>query len=303
MTLVSPLDAVAQKMAQSLPVAQSLPTMDVVIDGGLFNGSYAIGVMHLLRAMEHQGLVRVQRISGASVGSIVGLLYLCDALPLAVDSYERMVETFRRTSQLHTYRELRHLAKSLPADFLPMVQGKLYISYYDLKTLRKITRSTFRSQTHVLRCVARSSFIPMLTHHPHFLCQRRYVDGIMPALFPPGTLATKTLYIDLHSNAARLIDCFRVKHEQTNVHRIMYGMVDAYTFFAKGKSETEFCRYHDALRPKWSLTLKQGLEKLFFLVLVFLVQVMRLVAWEKVHHSVWTQARHCFGLFCQRYIL
>jgi len=52
--------------------------IDLVLDGGLFNGSYLIGALQFLKELERRKYIRVDRISGASIGSIVGLAYLSD---------------------------------------------------------------------------------------------------------------------------------------------------------------------------------------------------------------------------------
>ena len=49
--------------------------LDLVLDGGMFNGSYLVGALHFLKEMERRNYVRVERISGASIGASVGFLY------------------------------------------------------------------------------------------------------------------------------------------------------------------------------------------------------------------------------------
>jgi hypothetical protein len=47
--------------------------IDLVLDGGLFNGSYQVGALYFLKEMENRKYIKIERISGCSVGSIVGL--------------------------------------------------------------------------------------------------------------------------------------------------------------------------------------------------------------------------------------
>jgi hypothetical protein len=43
--------------------------MDVVLDGGIFNGSYHVGALYFLKEMENRKYIKIERISGCSVGS------------------------------------------------------------------------------------------------------------------------------------------------------------------------------------------------------------------------------------------
>ena len=49
--------------------------LDVVLEGGLFNGSFHAGALFFLKEMENRKLVKVERISGASIGSLMAFLY------------------------------------------------------------------------------------------------------------------------------------------------------------------------------------------------------------------------------------
>ena len=62
--------------------------MDVVLDGGLFNGSYQVGALYFLKEMENRKYIKIERISGCSIGSIVGFLYFIDSLDLMPKLYD-----------------------------------------------------------------------------------------------------------------------------------------------------------------------------------------------------------------------
>ncbi len=111
---------------------------------------------------------------------------------------------------------------------------------------------------------------------------------MMPYVFP-RTAGRRILYIDLHSNLARMVDCMRVHREPTNVQRILHGMVDGYAFLVKEQPVTEFCRYHLHSRPPWLWLLKQTGEQLFFVLLCWGVSLMRVVTGHRSRH--WLQRR------------
>ena len=62
--------------------------IDLVLDGGAFNGSYLVGALYFLKEMEKRKYIKIDRISACSIGSIVAFLYYIDALDLMPVLYE-----------------------------------------------------------------------------------------------------------------------------------------------------------------------------------------------------------------------
>ncbi len=50
--------------------------IDLVLDGGAFNGAYLLGALYYLKEMEKKQLLSINRISGCSVGACGAILYL-----------------------------------------------------------------------------------------------------------------------------------------------------------------------------------------------------------------------------------
>jgi predicted acylesterase/phospholipase RssA len=65
-----------------------------VLDGGVFNGSYHVGALYFLKEMERRNYIKINRISGCSVGSIVAFLYYIDSLDLMPKLYEIINEEY-----------------------------------------------------------------------------------------------------------------------------------------------------------------------------------------------------------------
>ena len=53
---------------------------DLILDGGAFNGSYTLGVLMYFKELTKKNYISIQRISGTSIGSIMGMLYIADHL-------------------------------------------------------------------------------------------------------------------------------------------------------------------------------------------------------------------------------
>ena len=57
-------------------------SIDLILDGGAFSGSYLLGgLMYLKHISSH---INIQRISGTSIGSLFGLLFLSDLFILII---------------------------------------------------------------------------------------------------------------------------------------------------------------------------------------------------------------------------
>ena len=64
------------KLAKNINKINNITEIDIVLEGGCMNGAYEIGGLLLIKELEKHKNLRVTRISGASVGSFVGFLYL-----------------------------------------------------------------------------------------------------------------------------------------------------------------------------------------------------------------------------------
>jgi hypothetical protein len=66
--------------------------INLILDSGLFNGSYLIGSLYFLKELEKKQYVKIDKISGCSIGSIVALLYYVDLLDSCNDIYSMEVD-------------------------------------------------------------------------------------------------------------------------------------------------------------------------------------------------------------------
>ena len=66
--------------------------IDIVLEGGCMNGAYELGGLVLLKEMEKRGNIKVNRLSGASVGALLSVLYAVNKL----DRYRRIYKKWRR---------------------------------------------------------------------------------------------------------------------------------------------------------------------------------------------------------------
>jgi predicted acylesterase/phospholipase RssA len=136
--------------------------IDLVLDGGIFNGSYLVGALYFLKEMEKQNYIKIDRISGCSVGSIVGFLYFMDCLDLMTKLYEIVNTDFRQTYKLNVVKELKkHLIQHIPNDICDRVNNKFFICYNNIKKGTKSLKSQYKDVDDLINTIIKSfdSFI------------------------------------------------------------------------------------------------------------------------------------------------
>jgi hypothetical protein len=237
------IEEYVKKLIDNVPChcSKNIETIDIILDGGIFNGSYQIGGLYFLKEMENQKKIKIDKFSCCSVGALCALLYYINRLDLALELYDLSVVNFKKYKQLlflHSYID-DTLAPLLPADAHNHATNKIYICYYDVKKKRKIVRQSYKSNKDLLECIKRSTFIPYFINGDALL-NKRYIDGINPNILKcePNK---KILYIDL-LGMDKIADAFSIKNEKTNFHRILSGVLDIHLFFIK-QTNTQMCSY------------------------------------------------------------
>jgi hypothetical protein len=213
--------------------------IDLVLDGGVFNGSYHVGALYFLKEMERRKYIKINRISGCSVGSIVAFLYFIDGLDLMAKLYDIISNEFKNKMQLSCLKEIKkHIEERIPKDILEKVNNKLFISYNNIKTGEKRVKSSYKSVDDIINTVIKSSFVPYLIDG-NLLYENKYIDGIVPFIFKERS--NKVLYLDLYGSD-KVGYLFNVKNEKTNFHRVLSGLLDIHGFYIK-QCNTSMCSY------------------------------------------------------------
>ena len=232
------------KLIENLPDniknVNSPQIIDLVLDGGIFNGSYLIGALYFLKEMEKQNYIKINRISGCSIGSIAAFLYFIDSLDLMSQLYIIANKEFKESHKLKTLKEIKqYLIKHIPNDICDKVNDKFFITYYNIKKGEKKIKSKFKDVDEIIDTIIKSCFIPYLIDG-NILYQSKYIDGINPFVFNKES-NIKILYLDLFGYD-KIGNLLNIKNEKTNYHRILSGMLDIHNFFIK-QSNTSMCSY------------------------------------------------------------
>ena len=122
--------------------------IDLILEGGSFNGSYQAGCLLYLKELETKGYLVIDRISGASIGSLMAFLYLTNNLDLTDDLYKLFYNNLKENFNLSVIKELKKILiekERMTDKLLDLVNKKLYISYYNLDKSKKIIKKTYKN--------------------------------------------------------------------------------------------------------------------------------------------------------------
>jgi hypothetical protein len=247
--------------------------LDLVLDGGIFNGSYLVGALYFLKEMEKRNYIKVCRISGCSIGSIVAFIYIIDCLDISESFYNIIFEQLKKNHNLNINKTLRSILEGkIPDDICDKVNNKLYITYTNIQKRKNKVKCSYKNKEEIINTIIKSSYIPFLMDG-NILFENKYIDGIFPYIFKIRK-DRKILHLDLfgYDKIKYLIN---IKNEKTNFHRILSGVLDIHNFFIK-QTTTDMCSYVDewSIFNKARIFVKTIIEKflIYFTYLVFLIK-------------------------------
>ena len=221
--------------------------VDLVFEGGLFNGSYQLGFLAYIKQMEKLQLIQVKRISGCSIGAFMALLYFID---VSLDDNINFVSNiiYNHAKKHHNInifdKVYAHYIKFLPNNFLDIINGKLFITYNDVSKNKQIVKSKYASVEELFDVIRRSCSIPYIIDKTLFY-NNKYIDGLYPYIFKPKK---NRKIINLNIINLQKLDFFTIKNETNNIQRVINGIIDTHVFFSLS-SFSNMCSYVD----EWSI--------------------------------------------------
>ena len=277
--------------------------IDLVLDGGLFNGSYLIGALQFLKELERRKYIRVDRISGASIGSIVGLAYLSDSLDSMPDLYNIVYNEMKNSNTMSCIQDLKNKLKH-DTDLCNKLNNKFYVSYNNIKNRSKIVKCVYKNNEDVFDTISKSCHLPFVIDGK-LLYKNKYFDGVNPYMFKPSP-NKKILYLDLFGYD-KVFNFFNVKNEKTNCHRILSGMLDIHNFYIK-QSDTPMCSYVNdwGIINRSRLSIK-GLNETIMVYIVCILNILSryTMGIEKtILYKLFARiVKECFGVILETYCM
>ena len=244
-----------KKLVDNIPIPNVPIQVDLVLEGGAFNGSYELGALLVLRELEKRGIIQIDRISGASVGAILSILYKCDKLDKYINYYSDVRENWKTKLSLNCVKKFvkENIKKYVTPDLFKQIQnGKVYITYYDTTNNQQIVKSEYTDVKDLTETVLRSINIPYImfdTDESGSYIEDNFIDGAQPYIFHNRESANikKILYLSIN-HYGKIKNTISTKNENTPNGRILEGILECYNFFLNGRSNG-LCSYVN----NWSL--------------------------------------------------
>lgn len=220
--------------------------IDLILSGGAFNASYLIGCLYFIREMCERGLICINKVSTCSASSMIGLLFLVDKLDTFIEKmYELLVGSFKKNRNVIFDEEslstiIKIIEDVLPDDVISRINGRLYITYYDVTKCEQVIKSNYEDLSDIIRTIRRSCFIPYITMDK-LMEENSYIDGGTPYIFNKE-FGVNRIYINLLCGMDKIKDAMIIKRDKIVMHRILGGILDVHNFFFKCK-KTPMCCY------------------------------------------------------------
>lgn len=237
-----------QKLICNLEKPSTPKEINLVLDGGAFQGYYMLGSLLLLKELERENYIHINKISGVSIGSCCALFFLIDKLDEMINLFDVAKQSIQKDKTIYKMKnELRRICDGIHDDkFKQICKNKLYVSYNNLKKKKYTTCSVYGTTDQIYKKILRSSNVPVFTQKIT-MDKIKYVDGMFPYIFPLQD-EISNLYVSLCNLSLK--DIIYIKKEQNMDGRIMYGINDMYLFFKEKKNKTSLCSWIE----KWSIT-------------------------------------------------
>ena len=240
MNNTSLLKEYVKALVQNVDKHTSPKEIDLVFSGGGFNGFFAMGVAIYVIELKKQGFVKIGRLSGCSIGSLVALLCIMDNDEDIDEWFTDIAACFRTNHNLVEYHDMvrKGVMRLFPTDDMSHVNGRLFINFHDLKKKKKKVVSKYRDREHLIECILRSGHIPHIVDG-NMKYKNRYSDGISPYIFDalPGV---EILFVEIVT-FNKLCHFIPHKTEINPQSRLLVGVADANEFFTRGSSD--MCSY------------------------------------------------------------
>ena len=209
--------------------------INIILDGGGFNGSYHHGVLIYFNQLEKKHYVKINKISGCSIGAVFGMLYLLDLLDDGFVGYDTMRKAFKNSGNISFAKKwLKSFNKKLDEKSYLKCNNRLFITYYDISECKQIVVSKYKSNGHLLKCVLKSIFIPF-AHDGQLAYKNKYVDGFTPYIFENNN--ADNIFVNLQS-LERIKGMFNVYYDKNCYSRILNGIDNAHLYYIKKRNNS-----------------------------------------------------------------
>lgn len=263
-------DTYIEKLLENYTPPKKTEHIDIVLDTGAFNGIYLFGSLLYLKKLEEKKAIKIERISGASIGAICGMLYILNKLEIIDTLYSDIRKNIRRDGTLQSYHTtLVDFFKTLDDNEYQKLNGKLFMNYQCTNTKKSIVVCEYKSNNDVLDKLYKTSFLPLIINGE--LSTDGYIDGINPYIFPEKSKEDKKiLYLNLLS-LGKLKSILNTKHDKNTCQRTVTGILQTHDFFTQ-EQPNSLCSYVNDWNLK-DIAIFRGRE-IFCFISIYIISIL-----------------------------
>lgn len=257
-------------LIENIPQENIPKEIDLVLDGGAFNGLYMLGGLFYIKEMEKRNKIIVKRISGCSIGSALGILFLIDKMDLSIKVFHYIYKYLRKHQDLKKLPLIlrKNLYEILTEDDICQLNNVFYLTYFDTKKGKQIIKKKYKNKEDLIESIIKSMYVPYLIDR-QITDNEGCVDGAFPYMFKRSINKRKILFLNLQS-IDKIKSIIFIKNEKNIYPRIMEGLIDIHIFFEKNKSN-KMCSYVN----DWTLIdiLFFRLREIVYTTLIYLLRI------------------------------
>jgi hypothetical protein len=248
------------------PINKENAHYNLVIDGGAFNCAFSGGCLYYIKELEKLNYIRVNKVSGCSIGAILGYMYLTNTLNLLPVYYDCLLAYGRKNINFNIIKKLikNHVKKT---DYR-VINKKLFITFNNITTLKHHVVSEYTSEKHLIKCLIKTCFIPYMIDGKIGYKDKKYLycDGFSPYIFKND--GHNTIFISLITMKLFKHSFYTCKDKYI-WDKLFCGIKDVHLFFTANMKKTKYC----SLVNKWNYNMFIGftLRELFNKLILGLV--------------------------------
>jgi hypothetical protein len=211
--------------------------IDLVFGSGAFNGGSAIGAAIFIKELEKQGKLKVRRLSGSSIGSLVALAYITDKFEYVEQMHSDGRKMIRDTGSFEGIHDIFSQLVDTVSDnniekLIENISDRLFISYNNASNFSYHVVSSYSTKADLVNALERSCYMPLITDGDVCI-HEKYFDGIIPHLFNDSKIPVLVITLSHISQLAKIAS---IRGEENPHARVLSGVTDASTFFLTGQS-------------------------------------------------------------------
>jgi len=240
MSLTSYINSLIDNVENNVP-----SEIDLILDGGAFNGIYMLGGLLYLKEIEKRKKIKIKRISGCSIGAILGILFIIDKLDISLNICNESYKILRKHQDLKKLKKIieKTLTDEINDDDMTKLNGNVYITYFDTVKRKQVIKKNYKNVIELRESILKSMHVPYL-FDGNITDTQGCVDGSFPYIFKKkinNNKERKILFMNLQS-FDKILNMLYIKSEKNIYPRLFNGIMDIHDFFSKCKN-TSMCSY------------------------------------------------------------